>query len=300
MVAGRAASWSARAHALWMLIHPFPVAMTVLAAMLFAGIAVRPALPAGPLALLFCSVLLSQIAIASLNDYCDRRLDAATKPWKPLPAGLIPAGVALVLPLVSVPLALLCAALLGPVTLLAAVVGTAAGLAYDMWLKRTAWSALPFVVAFPVLPIWAWTAVAPAEPRLLEAYVVGAPLVLGLHLADTLPDLEGDRAHGVRGLAHRLGRTHTWRVMWLAFLATPALLLGLAALPGHATQILVGAACLTLALVLAARVVSRARPLAERDAASPATWRVAFALLACAAVVAGVGWLLALAAGTPR
>ena len=47
---------------LWALIHPFPVAMTVLAAVLFAVIAARGAPALGPLALLFASVLLSQIA----------------------------------------------------------------------------------------------------------------------------------------------------------------------------------------------------------------------------------------------
>jgi len=290
---------AARARALWALLHPFPVAMTVLAAMLFAVIAARGAPPLGPLALLFGSVLLSQVAIASLNDYCDQRLDGATKPWKPLPAGLVAPPVALGLAAVCAPLALLCAAPLGPVALLAATVGTAAGLAYDVWLKGTAWSAVPFLVAFPVLPIWAWSAVAPADPRLLEGYVVGAPLVLGLHLADTLPDLEGDRAQGVRGLAHRLGPARTRGVLWAAFLATPALLAALAALPGHAAPVLWAAAGGTLGLVLAALALSRGGPAPGGAGPGRRGWALAFGLLACAALAAGLGWLLALAAAQP-
>lgn len=291
-----AAPLAARTRALWALLHPFPVAMTVLAALLFAVIAARGAPPLGSLALLFGSVLLSQVAIASLNDYCDQRLDAATKPWKPLPAGLVAPPVAQGLAAICAPLALLCAAPLGPVALLAALVGTAAGLAYDVWLKGTVWSAVPFVVAFPVLPIWAWSAVAPADPRLLEGYLVGAPLVLGVHLADTLPDLEGDRAQGVRGLAHRLGPARARRVMWAAFLATPALLGALAALPGHSAPLLWGAAAGTLVLMLVALVISRGGPPWEGDGPSPGAWRLAFVLLACAALAAGLGWLLALAA----
>jgi 4-hydroxybenzoate polyprenyltransferase len=295
MIGVQAVPLAARLRALYTLIHPFPVATTVLAAVLFAVIAARGAPPAGRLALLFCSVCLSQVAIAALNDYCDRRLDAATKPWKPLPAGLVSARAALALASVSAPLALLCAVPLGPVTLLAATVGTAAGLAYDLWLKGTAWSAVPFVVAFPVLPIWAWSAVASADPRLLEGYLVGAPLVIGLHLADTLPDLADDRAQGVRGLAHRLGEARTRRWMWLAFLATPALLAVLGALPAHPAPILWGAASVTLALVLGAMVVSRRGP-REGAHLGRGAWQLAFVLLACAAVAAGLGWLLALAA----
>src|SRR5688500_14951140 len=208
--------------------------MTVLAAGLFAVVAARGAPAAGPLGWLLLSVLLSQVAIASLNDYCDRRLDAATKPAKPIPAGLVPSGAALAVAGVATPLALLCAVPLGPAALTAAVVGTAGGLAYDLWAKGTRWSVVPFVVAFPALPIWAWTAVAPFEPRLLEAYVVGAPLVVGLHLADTWPDLEADRAHGLRGLAHELGAEHARRWLWAAFFGTPLLLAGLALVPGHA------------------------------------------------------------------
>jgi 4-hydroxybenzoate polyprenyltransferase len=210
-----------------------------------------------------------------------------------LPAGLVAPRVALGTAVVGVPLALLCAALLGPVTLLAALVGTAAGLAYDVWLKGSVWSAVPFMVAFPVLPIWAWSAVAPADTRLLEGYLVGAPLVLGLHLADTLPDLEDDRAHGVRGLAHRLGRAWTCRLMWAAFLATAALLAVLGALPGHPSRILWATAVGTLALTLAALLVSRGGTSPAES--GPAGWRAAFVLLACAALAAGLGWLLALA-----
>jgi 4-hydroxybenzoate polyprenyltransferase len=122
---------------------------------------------------------------------------------------------------------------------------------------------------------------------------VGAPLVLGLHLADTLPDLEGDRAQGVRGLAHRLGRARTCRLMWAAFFATAALLAALGALPGHPARVLWAAAGVTVALTLAALVVSRGGTAPASTGA--AAWRLAFALLACAALAAGLGWLLALA-----
>jgi 4-hydroxybenzoate polyprenyltransferase len=284
-----------RARGYLALLHPFPVAMTVLAAGLFAVVAARGAPQAGPLGWLLLSVLLSQVAIASLNDYCDRWLDAATKPAKPIPAGLVPPGAALAIAGVATPLALLCAVPIGPAALTAAAVGTAGGLAYDLWAKGTRWSVVPFVVAFPALPIWAWAAVVPFEPRLLEAYVVGAPLVMGLHLADTWPDLEADRAHGLRGFAHGLGAAGARRWLWAAFIGTALLLAGLALGPGHAAAVLLGTAGLALALVAAAFAASRGgEPLTSE--AARGRWRVAFVLLVCAAITVGLGWMASLVA----
>jgi 4-hydroxybenzoate polyprenyltransferase len=286
------------------LLHPFPVAMTVFAAALFAVVAARGR--PDPLAMgwLVLSVLLSQVAIASLNDYHDRALDAATKPWKPLPAGLVPPTAALAIAGAATPLALLCAVPLGPPALLAAAVGTASGLIYDVWAKGTVWSFVPFVVAFPVLPIWAWSAVAPFEPRLLEAYLVGGPLVLGLHLADTWPDLESDKAHGVEGLAHHLGARRTRALMWVCFGATPLVLVALALLPGRTPGALLAAAGVGGALILAALTLSRGGTLPRASGAAAwgdtagRGWQAAFALLATAAVVLGLGWLASMAFGS--
>jgi 4-hydroxybenzoate polyprenyltransferase len=47
---------------------------------------------------------------------------------------------------------------------------------------------------------------------------VAAVLVLGIHLADTIPDLEMDAEAGVRGLAHRLGMNRAVALCWGAFL----------------------------------------------------------------------------------
>ena len=78
MVGTPSVSLAARVRGHLALLHPFPVVMTVLAAILFAGIAAHGSPPPGALDLLIASVLLTQIAIATLNDYCDQSLDAAT------------------------------------------------------------------------------------------------------------------------------------------------------------------------------------------------------------------------------
>lgn len=278
-------SFAVRTRGYLELLHPFPSAMTMLAVGLFAAVAAQGLPPWPALGWVLASAALSQVAIASLNDYCDQALDAATKPWKPLPAGLVPPRAALALGVAAAPLAVLCALPLHPPALAAAIVFTAAGLAYDLWLKGTRWSALPFVAAFPALPLWGWGAVLPFEPRLLEAYLLGAPLVVGIHLADTWPDLEADRAEGVHGLAHQLGARRTRWLMWTVFLSAPALLLILSLAPGHDRALLHATALLAAGLILAALAVSRA---------GAVRWRAAFGLLAAAAIVVGVGWLASL------
>jgi len=36
--------------------------------------------------------------------------------------------------------------------------GMACGLAYDLGLKRTRFSVVPYLIALPLLPLWVWTA----------------------------------------------------------------------------------------------------------------------------------------------
>jgi len=67
--------------------------------------------------------------------------------------------------------------------------GLAAGWAYDLGLKRTPLSFLPFAVAFPLLPIWVGLVAGRALPGLLTFFVVGAhvgqyPAVIREALAD--------------------------------------------------------------------------------------------------------------------
>ena len=53
-------------------------------------------LPLAPLAALLVAVCLVNAGIGALNDYCDRDLDAQSKPSKPLVQGLVQPWQALV------------------------------------------------------------------------------------------------------------------------------------------------------------------------------------------------------------
>jgi 4-hydroxybenzoate polyprenyltransferase len=81
----------------------------------------------------------------------------------------------------------------------------ACGWAYNLGLKATPISWLPYALAFGALP--GVVTLALPEPRAPGVWIVAAGALLGIaaHLTNALPDLAGDRATGVRGLPHRIG-----------------------------------------------------------------------------------------------
>jgi 4-hydroxybenzoate polyprenyltransferase len=266
------------------LLHPFPSMLVTLASALFAELATGGHAPADRLVRLVLSVACSQGAIGSANDVIDRQLDAATKPWKPLARGAMQPRAATRL---AVALSLACLALsasLGVAALLAACVGLGCGIAYDLRLKRTGWSWLPYGLAIPTLPLWSWTAMERFTGRLLLVYPLGLLLGLALHLANTLPDLEGDRAFGVRGFSHALGLRRSLYLCWGTMLLTQVLTLALAPLLRYRGWAYPAGLLISLALTVTAAGLYRLRPTAR-------TLQINFGVLALAALSLALGWL---------
>lgn len=207
----------ARAGALLAASHPGPaVAVTGLTALLAVG--AGHTLARG--ALVSAAVAAGQLVIGWSNDLLDAARDRQVgRADKPLATGALPEHVvrtaATVSLAVCVALSLACGLRSGGVHLL---LGVASGLAYNLVLKRTVWSAVPYAAAFGSLP--AVVTLALPQPELPAAWIVaaGALLGVGAHLLNTLPDLADDASTGVRGLPHRLG------AQWVRLLA-PAVLL---------------------------------------------------------------------------
>src|SRR5690606_5244569 len=123
------------------------------------------------------------------------------QPEKPLPAELVAPQAVPVIVAGGLLVALLAGWRLGAWPLALLTLGTGCGFAYNLWFKRTPLSGIPYLIALPLLPIWAWLVMDGFEPRLLWLYPLGGSYVLAVHLAQSLSDVEGDRASGARGLA---------------------------------------------------------------------------------------------------
>lgn len=204
--------------------HPEPTAAVTL---LVTALAVTTGHSAGGALLVAAAVLTGQLSIGWLNDALDAERDIVVgRADKPVVAGAVSArtvGVAaLAAGAACVPLSLA----LGPAAGAAHLLAVAAGWAYDLGVKSTAWSPAPYVVCFGLLPAVVVLALpgAPAPPGWLP--VAGALLGAGAHFANVLPDLDDDAATGVRGLPHRLGAAGSrWAAAVLLLAATGVLAL---------------------------------------------------------------------------
>lgn len=267
------------------LLHPFPSLMNAAAILIFATLALGHA-PGWVLgARLALTMLAAQFAIGIANDLADRALDSATKGGKPLPSGAISPASACGLLGVALGGAALGAASFGPASLAVVALGTGLGVAYDLRLKRTAFSWLPYLLALPLAPIWAWVALDRFGPRLLWLYPLGASLFLALHLANALSDYAGDTAAGVRGIAQRLGRSRAIATLWIAAILPLALASALGLILPYRWERFGPALALTLLTILLAAALTGRHPHQE------APYRVAFGLLMVSTIILAVGWL---------
>ncbi|HET7076054.1 MAG TPA: UbiA family prenyltransferase, partial [Chloroflexia bacterium] len=268
------------------LLHFGPSVFTTLAFGVYIVLVARGVPPAGPLLLLLSAQFATQFAISLWNDYWDLPEDRIAKPDKPIPAGVISAARVRMLGWIAVGVAFVLAAPLGPLVVTCTAVGLGAGLLYDVRLKRTPWSPLPFALGFGVLPLWAAAGVGRAwDATVWTAAALTAWLVVALHLADTLPDLDADRAAGLRGLAHILGHRATLAVCWTALGSglVAALLLGWLMRADGA--ILAGTVVVGGGLLLAAILLYRQRGV-------PALRPMA-GMIEAAALLTALGWLAA-------
>ena len=193
-----------RAAGLVQAAHPAPA---VVVATVAALLAVAAGLPAATTVVLTLAVFSGHLTIGWANDLLDAGRDRTVgRADKPLATGRVSTGAVVralaVAGLVCVVLAFAAGWRSGLVLL---VLGIASGQAYNLGLKRTALSWLPYAVTFGTLPaVVTLAAPVPAWPPwwMLAA---GAALGVGAHLLNALPDLADDLHTGVRGLPHRLG-----------------------------------------------------------------------------------------------
>jgi 4-hydroxybenzoate polyprenyltransferase len=194
-----------------------------------------------------------QLSIGWSNDWLDWRRDqAAGRRDKPVaqhrisPRAVMASAVAAVAVCVVASLALSIAA--GLVHL----IGVAAGWFYNARAKHTWYSVAPWALAFGLLPTVVTLTAPLGRWPAWWMLVAGAALGSGAHFANAIPDLEHDRATGVSGLPHRLGRRRS------LFAALGLVAVGIAVVAASTTSAVLGGVA-ALLLVAVAVVAARGR-----------------------------------------
>lgn len=252
------------------------LAPTVTVTVLVTLLASAAGAPRGSVVGLTAAVLLGQLSIGWSNDAADAADDRrAGRVTKPVVAGLVStrtlwqaAGVALAASIV------VSVVLLGWVTGGLHVLAVLGAWAYNLGLKDTLLSPVPYGLAFGLLPVIVGRLAEPEVPVPVWVVLSTACLGVAAHLANTAPDVRSDRLVGRGGLAVVLGGP-TARGLAVALAAGAGLIVVVVG-PGGA-PVLVASLVLVLPLVAAALV---------------AHGRWLFPVLMAVAVIAATGLLV--------
>lgn len=223
-----------RVRALIIASHPGPsLAITVM-----AGLLVAQAAPRGTGPVLTAPAMLAlQLSIGWSNDAFDAGRDAAAgRTDKPVAAGAIGAAPVWIAAGVALTAALAMSLAIGVAAFAITSAMGAAGWAYNAGLKSVLASGVAYLAGFGLIPAYATSAL-PGHPWPRWQATAAAALVgLGAHFANTLPDLAGDSATGVRGLPQRVAArwgSGAVRACALTLLLAVSVLLLIAASPGR-------------------------------------------------------------------
>ncbi|HEY7025218.1 MAG TPA: UbiA family prenyltransferase [Candidatus Limnocylindrales bacterium] len=260
-------------------VHPFPSFLNsalVLGLCLVAGATARSA------TLLTIGMLGIQMCIGTVNDLVDQQLDAGTKSWKPIPAGVVSVRSTRAIAAIAGVVGLLAPLAVSPIVALMASVMLGCGLVYDLWLKPTAWAWVCFSIAFAVLPVYAWYGSVETLPPLPQFLIPLAALAgPALQLTNGLVDLERDSAGGISTLATRLGRRRA--LIAVTILLAVIYAVAWMTLATNGSQVSQLAVALSTLLAIGGLVLSASRAVGLR-AAGWTVQALAIALLA-------LGWL---------
>jgi 4-hydroxybenzoate polyprenyltransferase len=210
-----------KASALFRSTHPGPsIAVTIITVGLGIGVGLDPV----RLVLLGAAMLAGQFSVGLSNDWIDAARDIAVgRTDKPVSQGWVRASTVRTAAWICAALMLVFGSWLGWAALAVLVFAIGLGWAYNVGLKKTPFSIVAYVLSFGSLPAVASLArPEPAAPA-LWALGVGGLLGAAAHFANTLPDIEDDRALGVRGLPQLLGHRASSILTYVVLLAASVL-----------------------------------------------------------------------------
>jgi 4-hydroxybenzoate polyprenyltransferase len=200
--------------------HPGPsIAVSVMTGVL----AVAAGLDAWRVVVLTLAMFAGQLSVGLSNDWIDAQRDTAVgRKDKPIALGQVSASTVRTASIAAAIVAVAVTIPLGWLATIAHVAFIASAWAYNLGLKSTVFSVAPYVVSFGLLPLI--VTLSRAQPTVASgwAWAAGALLGVAAHFSNVLPDLDDDRATGVRGLPHRVGPRTTGVVIAAALAGASA------------------------------------------------------------------------------
>jgi 4-hydroxybenzoate polyprenyltransferase len=259
--------------------HPGPSLLVTGVLVAIAGLA-EHRVPDGILVVQLVGAMLPvQLCIGVINDVVDLPADTDAKPHKPLVRGVMARSTATWVGVVLGAIGLAIAATINLATLGLDALALGAGLSYDLGLRRTPFSWVPWWAGMAVLPLEGYASVGSIPSRLLLLIPLSALIAIGLHFANALPDIDGDRRAGRRSLPVLAGADRS-RSAGPASIAAAGVIALLFAGPLGQAGIVFFAGVAVLGIGVAAVVVTRAsRP---------------FPVLAVSTAVFAIAWLASL------
>lgn len=259
--------------------HPGPSLLVTAVLVAIAGLAGR-GIPDGTRTLQLIGAMLPvQLCIGVMNDVVDLPADAVAKPHKPLVRGVVSRSTAATIGVLLGAIGLGAAATINLPTLGLDALALGAGLSYDLGLRRTPLSWVPWWGGLAVLPLEGYASMGSIPSRLLVLLPLSGLIALGLHFANALPDIDGDRIAGRRSLPVLVGMRGS---QWAGPISLAAAGVLAAVLAGP-----LGQAGLVLSCGVAVLVVGVLSVAATRS-------RTPFPILAVTTAVFAVSWLASL------
>jgi 4-hydroxybenzoate polyprenyltransferase len=199
--------------------HPIP-SLAVTALTVLFGLSYL--LPFQHLVLIGLCVLAQQFSVGLSNDWLDYERDKSVdRQDKPTARGEVSVKLVRNASITAGIAALALSLILGLPATLMMVLMLVVGWSYNLGLKSTGFSLVPYAIGFGILPVFVTLSF--QQPQLPSWWVIVAASLLGIsaHFANALPDLLDDKKTGVRALPHILGQRASAQVIaGTAILAT--------------------------------------------------------------------------------
>ena len=204
--------------------HPIPASLFITTVAVFSLRAMWPHVLWMTFVLLILGHATMQGSINLMNDYCDRYRDAITQPKKPIVRGLVRPREVFVASIIMGVLMVLLLLPLPPLALIISLLYLALAMAYNFGLKSTAFSGLILALVFALIPLYVFAGLGKLLP--IAYWLVPVAFLMGaaLNLANSLPDIEGDKKNGARTLAVLLGLKGSFLTCYALMLLSIALI----------------------------------------------------------------------------